>query len=456
MFPSCGESEPATSPKRSQTCAEVWEAQKISKRFAQQGTDIKNISKILKSLQDRMHALEKSMINAHRSFRAPSANASRMEQDVLIDNFEAIFAAIKDARGAERTMQDLRSENEQLKRRLHSAEAPISGELGDESSRSADGTTSKTLTDPSLDVRRKTPYTQRKPRATQKENTPTASDFVDPVSSFASKHDQDDASQLGSLTALKEIAAAMAQSSSMSQTQMPNHLVQHEFGGHSDGNLASDLSHGNNAFSNENGPPPNQPKKRRRTRDGMLGDGNKSEPNAPTKNATDTIDSPQTRNSLDQFHKELRRTAGLSTLQGEEHHWPRSQNEATPFEVAGTEDMMIDPTLLSTSVSDNRCLPAPDVLSSIENLPNQRQTRKIAQPEKTTWAPQYDSVHEARIREYKARDALRKRKSRAESIEKKKMVGEDKFKKEEKIRARDRMVKELMEREEMFEDDGDL
>ncbi len=132
------------------------------------------------------------------------------------------------------------------------------------------------------------------------------------------------------------------------------------------------------------------------------------------------------------------------------------QDAANLFNISSTDEMMIDPALRSTSVPANQTLPAPVVLSPIENPPAQRESVDPAPQKKAADGPQYDSDQERRIREYKARDALRKRKARAALIGKKKVVGEEKFKQEEKIRARDRMVRELMEREEMLENDGDL
>jgi hypothetical protein len=127
------------------------------------------------------------------------------------------------------------------------------------------------------------------------------------------------------------------------------------------------------------------------------------------------------------------------------------EDAALASDTANGADNMIDPALRSSHVPD----PSLSVLSSIENPPAPRRTRQSTQPAMNT-TTKYDEVHEARIREYKARDALRKRNSRAKSSDKKRKDGDEQFKQDEKIKARDRMVQELMEREEMLENDGDL
>jgi hypothetical protein len=400
--------------------------------------DIKKVSQTLQSLQDRMLALEKSMIDIRTGSRASSLDGGRSGQDIFIENFETMLGAFKDTRSAERTMEDLRAENEQLKQRLHSVGDPTLSEVDDESLRTALRMTSTVpSTAPEVPAKKKRPYTRRK--APPQRAAPG-------MTIFTPNYDQEDPSQLGGMAALKEIAAAMAQASPTNQAQSSYSEVNHGSNSYFDENSANGLSDFNHAFSNSNQVATSQPTKRRRTGEGMLKD-------CDERNVvTDTVGLAPKSTYPDWHLEELRFAAGDSTV----HRIESPHSVGKHFDIAGADEMMIDPELRSTSVPVNQSLPQPAVLSSIENPPDQRQTGQSAQQVKPNGTPHYDSVHEARIKEYKARDALRKRKSRAVSSEKKKIVGEDKFKKEEKIRARDRMVKELMEREEMLENDGDL
>ncbi len=418
--------------------------------------EIEKLSRNVEALQDRMFALEKSRIDVRTELRTSSTEGSNLGQDSLIHNFEAMLGSLKDARLAAKSMQDLRSENEQLKQRLRCVVGPTQKDIKNESSRPAVGTNlSIPSAVPSNSVKKKRPYTRRKPLVL-KSATPAASD---PDASFTSNHDQDDPLQLGSLAALQEITAAMSQALSTNQARTSNGPANHGVDSHIE-NSVNDLSEVNVALSNSNDITSASQKKRRRAGDDMIQDGDQSETYQRRKKVSMDAAGPiSTSSQSDRPHEEPRLIAGLLTFQGTEPHQSfatQLQDAAMPFDIAGENEMMIDPALRSTSIPPNQTFPAPNVLSSIENPPDQRQTRQSSQQEKTDGVPQYDSVHEARIRDYKARDALRKRKSRAVSSEKKKMDGEDRFKEEEKIRARDRMVKELMEREEMLENDGDL
>lgn len=430
--------ERATIQRSPQTHGARCEDPEILNRIAQQGMDIKKLSQTLESLQDRMLALEKSMIDVRTGSRASSTDGRSSGQDMFIENFESVLGAFKDAKSAERTMGDLRAENEQLKQRLRSVGGSTLSEFGDESLRTVIGTTPTVpSTAPEVPPKKKRPYTRRKPPP---ERTAAG------MKIFASNDDQEDPSQLGSLAALKEITAAMAQVYPTNRAQSSNSEVNYESNSYIDETSANCLSDFHYALSNSDQLATSQPTKCRRTGEGMLKDGDERN------GATDAVGLAPKSIHRDQLLEELRFVAGDSTVQGIGSH----RSVGKHFDIAGADETMIDPALRSTSVPVNQSLLQPAVLSSIENPPDQRQTGQSAQQEKPKGTPQYDSVHEARIREYKARDALRKRKSRAISSEKKKMVGEDKFKKEEKIRARDRMVKELMEREEMLENDGDL
>lgn len=457
--PTASEPVQATLKTPLQTSPEGLEARAVLSRFAQQDVDIKKLSRNLESLQDRMLALEKSMIGVRADSRSSSMEGLRGGQDMFIDDFEAMHGDLKDARFVATTMEDLRLENEQLKQKLHSAAAPTVGEVNDLSSKgAADKAAIFPSTAPSLPAKKKRPYTRRKPLASRNSTTPAASGLVDPDSSFASIHDQSHPSQLGSLAALKEITAAMAQAPSASQRRISNDPLDHGFGGHCDqnpenGSLGADLA----ALSNGDDMMTSQPNKRRRIGGDLMTGGDNPAVSGSGKNEAAHVADLASTSS---HPEEPRLKAEFPTLQGTRPHRSiarQLQDVAKTFEIAGTDEMVIDPALRSTCVPADHNSPVPGVLLSIENPPDQGQSRQSSQPRKSSsGTPQYDSEQERRIREYKARDALRKRKSRAASSGKKKMDGEEKFKQEEKIRARDRMVKELMEREEMLEDDGDL
>ena len=456
-----GHDSPEQSPITGGSAQASPEAGTTTCRFAQQDMDIKKLSRNLELLQDRMLALEKSITYRRTDSLALSMGGQRSGQDMVINNFEVMLGYLKDAQSSRRIMDSLRSENEQLKQRLNAVAAPTVGEVDDELSRSAIGTGPRVpSTTPSVPAKKKRPYTRRKPLATQKSSTLAASNSVVPDSNFACNQDRDEQVQLGSLAALNEITAAMAQDPSTRQAQTSNRAVSHGLSSHFDENSADDLSSDvSQVLQSENVPTTGQ-SKRRKTSDEGLVDGNYSEIyTRKGKEATHVADLGYTSKHFDRRHEEPRPRAEHSTLQGTEPDQPlpiQPQDAATAFNILRTDETMIDPALRSTSIPGTQPAPVHGVLSSIRNPPNQKQTRHSAQPEKTSATPQYDSDQERRIREYKARDALRKRKSREQSAGKKKMDGEERFLREEKIRARDRMVKELMEREETLEIDGDL
>lgn len=181
-----GQSPLASGPVRpasqtsSQTIAESHDPRTILSSVAQQEVDIKKLSQSLKSLQDRMFALER------RDLRASPKDSLRMEQDMFIDNFEAMLGALKETRSAGRTMEELRSENELLKRRLHAITAPNGSDADEDSSSIAAGTAVKLpSTAPSIPVKKKRQYVRRKPLGTQKPVMPAAPDMVDPDSRSA-------------------------------------------------------------------------------------------------------------------------------------------------------------------------------------------------------------------------------------------------------------------------------
>lgn len=454
-----GQSPLASGPVRpasqtsSQTIAESHDPRTILSSVAQQEVDIKKLSQSLKSLQDRMFALER------RDLRASSKDSLRMEQDMFIDNFEAMLGALKETRSAGRTMEELRSENELLKRRLHAITAPNGSDADEDSSSIAAGTAVKLpSTAPSIPVKKKRQYVRRKPLGTQKPVMPAAPDMVDPDSRSATNFNQDDASQLGGLQALEQISSAMAQASSTNQLQMSNGDVSQDFDAHPIEVAGNGLSNINHALSTGSEPCMRQQQKRRKIHPVAVGDSGKAGQYS-TKDATAAFTSAPTGSHPDGFQVESRVTGGTTTMQSTELHQKivtPIQNAAISCGILSADETVIDPALRSTSVPPTQSLPVPDVLSSIENPPDGRQPRQFTPQGKSDGVQQYDSIHEARIREYKARDALRKRKARAISTEKKKMSVEGIFKHEEKIRARDKMVKELMEREEMLENEDDF
>ncbi len=432
--------------------------QTILSRFTQQAIEIKKLYSNLESLQDRMLVLEKSMTDIRTHPRTSSIDDLKGGQNMFIDNFEAMLGAMKDARSAAITIEGLRSENNQLKQRLSCSSAFKISETQSEPSKSAvEMATGIPVTGAPDHAEKQRPHTRRKPPSPLNSTAGAASGSVAVGSGFASNQDEDDASHIDSLTALNQIAAAMAPAPSISRAQS-GASIQH-FGNDHGEELVSVLSSIDYVSAGGDDLLTTQPKKRRRTGD-MIPDWEELE-RCATKKRTATyapdlfsISSPE-----DQSQEQSGVKAESSTMQETRLHPPiatQLQDAANSFNISSTDEMLIDPALRWTSVPANQTLPAPAVLSSIENLPAQRQPVHPVPQKKGAGGPQYDSDQERRIREYKARDALRKRKARAASIGKKKIVGEKKFKQEEKIRARDRMVRELMEREEMLENDGDL
>ena len=442
----------------SQTLSAGQEVPKLLSRFTQQDMEIKKLSRDLESLQNRMLALEYSMTNIRTDSRAASIDGLKGGQDMFIDNFEALFGALKDARSAATTIEGLRSENEQLKQRLNYSAAPIISETQNEPSESVvEMATDIPITGAPEPAKKKRPYIRRKPLASRNSTTRAAPGSVGPESGFASNHDEDDASHIDSLTALNQISAAMAPAPSTSRAQ--SGASNQHFSSHRGEEPVSVLSNVNYIPASGDDLSTTQPKKRRRTGD-MLPNWEELERYATKmRGATYAADLSSNSGSRYQSQEQSQVEAESSASQETGLHpsiATQLQNAANSFNIASADEMMIDPALRSTGVPANQSLPAPDVLSSIENPPAQRQPMHPAPQAKTVGGPQYDSDQERRIREYKARDALRKRKARAASAGKKKIVGEEKFKQEEKIRARDKMVRELMEREEMLENDGDL
>jgi hypothetical protein len=443
------------------TCPKSLEDPALLSRFAQQDVDIKKLSGNLELLQERMLALENLMIGGRTGSGSSSMDGMKRGQDMIIDTSETILrGALEDARSVAMTMEDLRLENEQLKQKLQSIAARVASELDDVSSRDTlDKVARLPSAAPPLPAKTKKPYTRRKPLTSRKSIAMAASGLVAPVTRFASADDQLDSSQIGSLEALREITTAMAQAPSAKQTRISNDSLHHGFGIHCDQEPedgspdAAGLILGNGDDTKRS-----QPNKRRRTGGGELAGAGNAMTSAYGKiEAADVTDLA----SMSSHLEAPQLSPGFAILQGT---GPRPsivtqlQDAASAFQIASTDDeTMIDPALRSTCVPADQTLAKPGVLSSIENLPDQPQSRQSSQQRSNNGGtPLYDSDQERRIREYKARDALRKRKARAASTGKKKMDGEEKFKQDEKIRARDRMVKELMEREEMLENDGDL
>jgi hypothetical protein len=434
------------------------DAQDFPTRFAQQDVDIRRLSKSLDSLQDRMLALEKSMTQIRMELRASGVGCGN-GQDLVIDSFEAMLGAMKDTRYASRAMEDLRAENEELKQRLHSKLTPTTGQVEDEcptaTVETAAGVASTAAPEP---PKKKRAYARRKPGAHQKSVTPAASATGDPASSFCANHEQDGPSQIGGLAALDQITAAMSRTHSASPAQVLNGPENQVLPGYPRRNFTHGIPDLNQGLQDGNEPITSQPDKGPRIAEAITRDVDVAGSYARKKRKSGEADTQDPAGSQVDKGEEPRITAEQSALPGTEplqSFATQLQNAAAPFEIAATDEMMIDPALRSATMPINPELPVSNVLSSIENPPDQRQTRKFTQESNTGMAV-YDSVHESRIRDYKARDALRKRKSRAKTCDKKKQDGEDQFKQEEKIRARDKMVRELMEREEMLENDGDL
>ena len=401
-----------------------------------------------------MLALENLMIGARTNSGSFPMDGMKHGQD-LIDTFETTIGAGQSARSVATTVEDLRLENERLTQEVKSIAAHVANEGSPKAA--LDKAVGSASTAPSLPAKKKKPYTRRKPPTSRNSTTTTttaASGVVAPSTRLASLDDQDDSSQIGSLAALREITTAMAQALSVCQTNLSTDLVHDEFGADCDqkaenGSLDTEIT-----LSNRYDTTRSQPNKRRRT-SGKEISGDDAATSACGKAAADVTDLA----SMSNHPEEQQLDTGFPILQGAATRpsiVTQLQDAANNFQIANTDELMIDPALRSTSALTSQTLSEPGVLSSIENPPDQPRSRQSSQHRSNNGPPQYDSDQERRIREYKARDALRKRKARAASTGKRKMDGEEKFKQEEKIRARDRMVKELMEREEMLENEGDL
>jgi hypothetical protein len=435
------------------------DAQDFPTRFAQQDVDIRRLSKSLDSLQDRMLALEKAIIQIRMELRASGAGCGN-RQDLVIDSFEAMLGAMKDTRYASQAMEDLRAENEELKQRLRSKSTPTTDQVEDErpaaTVETAAGVASTAAPEP---PKKKRAHAKRKSGAHQKSVTPAASATGDPDSSFCATHDQDGPSQIGGLAALDQITAAMSRTHPASPAQVLNGPENQVLPGYPRRNFTHGIPDLNQGLQGGNESISGQPDKGPRFAETITRDVEVAGSYARKKRKSGDADTQEPAGSQVDKGDEPRITAEQSALpctEPQQSFATQLQNAAAPFEIAATDEMMIDPALRSATMPINPELPVSNVLASIENPPDQRKTRKFTQQESNAGMPVYDSVHESRIRDYKARDALRKRKSRAKTCDKKKQDGEDQFKQEEKIRAREKMVRELMEREEMLENDGDL
>lgn len=424
------------------------ESQTFSSRLAQQDADIEKLYQDIDLLGDKVLALERSLIELRTELRMSSMIVTGSGQDVLIDGFETMLGAMKGARSASKNLEDLRAENERLKQHLRTNSAPITDEVDRPTSET--GKAEAPSAPRVAPTKKKRPYTRRKRLATQKSVTPAAIEMSDPDSSLVSNHDQEDASHLDSLAALSQITAALGEPVTANQAQI---LTDND----TLGQVTEDNANGPSEPSHSLGNCDNQQKKRQRPREEVITDGGvPGSYQRKKRTSIEADDSGSTNNHFEQPDHEQQLIASILSLPESDPHQSlpaQLHNAALDFDIATTDEMAIDPALRSTSVRSIQLQPPQNVLSSIANPPDKKSNE---QQEKTGGELQYDSIHEARIREYKARDALRKRKSRAASSEKKKMQGDDKFKQDEKIKARERMVKELMEREEMLENDDDL
>jgi hypothetical protein len=448
------ETAEATSQTPLGTYPESLEDPESLSRSAQQDMKIKKLYKDIELLQGRMLVLEQFLTGARSDPGSFLMDRMKHGQSLISDTFEAMIGAGQGARSVATTVEDPRLENVPLKQERKYIVAQVANEVSPNVAlHKAVGSPS---TAPSLPTKKKKPYSRRKPPTTARNSIITAASGVVAQSTrFASIADPDDSSQIGSLAALKEITAAMAQAPSACRTTLSNDMVHHGFGADHDqkaetGSPSAELTLGNGDDTMRS-----QPNKRRRTSGKEMSADDAATAVCGKNKAADVTDLA----SLSNHPEEQQLNIGFPILQGAATRpsiVTQLQDAANTFQIAETDELMIDPALRSTYAPTRQSLAEPGVLSSIENPPDQPRSRQSSQQRSNNGTPQYDSDQERRIREYKARDALRKRKARAASTGKKKMDGEEKFKQEEKIRARDRMVKELMEREEMLENEEDL
>jgi hypothetical protein len=451
--PAATEIAVTTSQTPLDTCPKSLEDPALLSHLAQQDANIKKLFGNLDLLQWRMLALEKFMIGARTNSGSFPTDGAKHGQDLTIDSFEPTIGAGQSARSVTATVEDLRLGSEQLKQELNSIAAYVAKEGSPKAT--LDKALGSPSTAPSLTAKKKKSYTRRKPPTSRSSTTTAATGVVASGTHFASVDVQDDSSQIGSLAALREITTAMAQAPSICQTAISsNDLVHYGSGTECDYKAENGSPDVELTSTNRSDTTRSQPNKRRRT-SGKEMSGDDAATSVYGKNeVADVAGLTSMGNHSEQQHLD----SGSLILQ-EAVTRPSVvtllQHAANTCQIANTE-LMIDPALRSTRTPTCQTLAEPGVLSSIENLPDQPRSKQTSQHPSNNGAPKYDSDQERRIKEYKARDALRKRKARAASTGKKKMVGEEKFKQEEKIRARDRMVKELMEREEMLENEGDL
>lgn len=448
-------------------CFSTQDTRDVPNRLAQQDMQIIRLSKSLDSLQDRMLALEKSMVEVRMGLRANSWNGFETEEQELTGHCDALLGAIRDAEEAEKAAAKLRAENEHLKQKLYSIEASSADKVVvDPFVTAVWRVAPNSSTGAPEPAQKKRKRAKRKPAANQNSAAAAAAALEGPESSFISPTELDEASQIGGLAALEQITAAMSQTYSPSPDRVMDKPVYQQLDLQAGAELSCDQPEVDQAFPNV-GHATVAPGKQSTSTE-MTDDGGAQREHAPKTAFTNAKD-PALPGS--QFNQPLEESPlGLGPCivpwtepQPEPQQFSATQapNAAAPFQIA-TTIAMIDPAPHPTSLPVIPNNPPFGVLSSIENLPDLRQTAPLLPlpppppRQDDSGKPRYDSVHESRIRDHKARDALRKRQQRARKLEKKQMEKDKQFKEEEKIRIRDRMVKELMERAETLESEGDL
>ena len=182
---------------------------------------------------------------------------------------------------------------------------------------------------------------------------------------------------------------------------------------------------------------------------------------APTqglkRGAQDAADEDEAVAADDHARKKRELTLAFSVTSGTDH----VTTEKSEISTAGTEanrsprpsspDHQMDPAATSAAVQPSNPLPE----TSSQNHDDVAVAAASADNRSTT-TKTYDSIHEARIQQYKDRDALRKRISNAKTRQRMQQAHDVNFRKEDKIRQRDQMVQQLMEREEGLGHEDDL
>lgn len=155
-------------------------------------------SKSIGLLQERMLSFEQSMTEIRKCSQTSHMDGLASRQDTWVDNSDDMLKALKHARSAVKTIDDLRLENERLRQRLECNTGATFNNIDDEGSGTAVATTSTIPSEgSSIKAKKKRSYTRRK-IGTDKLGVEAS------TNTFGIERDQDESSHLGSLVALRK------------------------------------------------------------------------------------------------------------------------------------------------------------------------------------------------------------------------------------------------------------